>query len=95
MGKKRKILQAFADGLDLPTQSLPGLPVAELWGDGRVLIENHRGITQYSREEIQVKVSYGELTICGSSMELTMMTGEQLLITGKIDEIKVTRRRKC
>ncbi len=95
MGKKETILQHVADHMDLPTESLPGLPVAELWGDRRVLVEHHRGILQYSGEQILVKVSYGQLRVCGACLEISLMTKDQLLISGRIDGIEVIRRGKC
>ena len=92
MGKKQKLLQHLADGMDLPTEPLPGIPVLEVWGDGRVLIENHFGIVHYSREQILVKLAYGQVRICGCGMELTLMTKERLIITGRIDGLTLIRR---
>ncbi len=73
---------------------LPGLPVLELAGDRRVLIENHLSITEYGRERICIRVKYGMISICGSCMELKQMRKDQLVITGKIDNISLMRR-KC
>lgn len=95
MGRKQRLLQNMADHMDLPTESLPGLPIAELWGEGRVLVEHHRGILQYSREQITVKVSYGQLRICGCNLEVTLMTRDQLLVSGRVDGVAVIRRGKC
>ena len=50
MGKGRMILQRLADGADLSAEPLPGQPIVEIAGDRRVLIENHFGVKEYSRE---------------------------------------------
>lgn len=93
MKQRRSILQAITEGADLPAEPLPGMPLVELAGDRRVLIENHHGVTEYGREKIQVQVRYGQLCICGAGLELARMTKEQLVICGRIDSVSLVRRR--
>ena len=92
MGKGRYFLERLADGVDLPSEPLPGQPIVEIAGDRRVLIENHFGVKEYSRERIGVKVKYGVVTVCGCGLELIRMTKEQLVISGRIDGVTLARR---
>lgn len=92
MVHNKQWLQRIADGMELDGEMLPGVPVVELAGDGRVLIERHGGVTEYSRERIGVKVRYGTVCVCGCGLELTRMTREQLVISGRIDCIQIHRR---
>lgn len=87
-------MQRLTDQMDLTGEPLPGVPVVELAGDRRVLIERHGGVTQYSREKICVKVRYGLVQVCGCGMELTRMTREQLVISGRIDSVHLLRRER-
>lgn len=87
-------MQRLTDQMDLSGEPLPGVPVVELAGDRRVLIERHGGVTQYSREKICVKVRYGLVQVCGCGMELTRMTREQLVISGRIDSVHLLRRER-
>lgn len=87
-------MQRLADGADLSGETLPGVPVVELAGDRRVLIERHGGVTEYSRERIRVKVCFGQVCICGCALELTRMTRDQLVISGRIDGVQLLRRGK-
>lgn len=80
--------------LDLPGESLPGQVLVEIAGDSRVLIEQHRGVREYSREKIGVKVRYGLVQVCGSGLELRCMTREQLVISGRIDSVTLKRRER-
>lgn len=82
----------LADGADLSGEPLPGMPIVEIAGECRVLIERHGGVTEYSRERISVKVRYGTVTVCGCGLELTRMTKEQLVISGRIDSVQLQRR---
>lgn len=78
--------------MDLPGESLPGQVLVEITGENRVLIENHRGVREYSRERIGVKVKYGLIQVCGSCLELRCMTKDQLVISGRIDGVLLKRR---
>lgn len=68
------------------------LPLIELAGDKRVLIENHMGVLAYSNDEIQIKVSYGKVTVSGNNLRFMQMNGEQLVIKGCIENIQLFRR---
>ena len=85
-------MERLAEDLDLPGETVPGQPLIELAGDRRVLIEHHRGITQYCREEICVKVSYGHVHIRGCGLEVSRMTAQLMVISGQIDCITLVRR---
>lgn len=88
MKERKGILQQIVE----TGEQIPGLPVLELAGDRRVLIENHCGVKEYSRERICVGVKYGVVCVCGSGLELSCMTKEQLVICGRIDAIALHRR---
>lgn len=92
--KRTDVWERLSDHADLPGETAPGMPVVELAGDRRVLIEHHKGVTSYSAAEIGVRVSYGEVVVRGECLELTRMTKEQLIITGCIQGIALCRRRR-
>lgn len=68
------------------------LPLVEIAGDKRILVENHLGVVGYSTEEIQIKVSYGVLCITGCGLKFTQIQREQLVINGRIDTVMLLRR---
>ena len=86
-------LQHLADRTELESEALPGLPILEIAGDRRVLIERHSGVVEYGPERIRVRVAYGTVCITGCSLELVRMTDRQLVIGGRIDS--VCRQRGC
>lgn len=71
---------------------LSKIPLVELAGDQRVLIENHLGVLSYSLVEIQVKVAYGKLSLSGSDLKIMQLGREQMVIMGRIDTIQLCRR---
>jgi sporulation protein YqfC len=72
-------------------EPIPGLPLVEIAGQNRVLIENHRGVCCYDRNQIRVRVSYGELSVLGYSLQLIHMSKDTVVITGRIDSICLHR----
>lgn len=91
---KKYWAERLADSTDLSAEPMPGVPVVELAGDRRVLIERHGGVTEYSSDRICIKVRYGIVCICGCGLELTCMTREQMVVTGRIDCVQLQRRKK-
>ena len=65
------------------------IPIAELCGRNRVLIENHMGVLSYGIHEIRIKVNFGSLQVTGSDLKLMELCKEQLVIIGQIDALMV------
>jgi len=91
MKQRRSVWQRICQNSELLSQPLPTVPLVELAGDRRLLIEHHHGVTEYGPERICVQVQYGLLCVNGSGMELAQMTANHLVITGCIDSIVLLR----
>jgi len=92
MEKKGSILERLTIAADLPDESVPGMPLVEIAGCGRVLVENHLGVTEYGPNQIRVRVKYGDVCVCGNRLELSRMTKGQLIIRGRVESISLNRR---
>ena len=92
MGKGSRFLEQLTQSADMSGECLPGQSRLELLGDNRVLIERHRGVQEYSRERIGIKMRYGQVVVCGCGLEMIHMTRDQLVIRGRIDCITLHRR---
>ena len=90
-GKKTGIGQFVPDRM-LDGGLLPGIPLVEISGDCRVLIEHHQGVVAYGCQEICVRVRYGVVSVCGCGLNLARMTKEQLVICGRIDSVRLIKR---
>lgn len=83
----RKLVQSAG----VADEPLPGVPLVEVYGDRRVLIENHSGVTQYDTDCICVKVKFGQICIIGSELCMARMTKGQLIVTGCISQVQLKR----
>lgn len=89
---RRGWIERLAQQADLHGEALPGQPLLELFGESRVLVEHHQGVTEYGREKIMIQVRFGCICINGLDLELTCMSAEQLVITGRIFSVNLLRR---
>lgn len=73
--------------LDLSGEAPPGVPIIEIIGNSRILIENQVGICNYCKSSVVVKFRHGIICITGDNLELQKMNQNQLVITGSIFEL--------
>lgn len=73
---------------DLQDECIPGLPLIEIAGNVRVLIENHCGVTEYGKQRIVAQTKVNLVAVEGEGLELTKMSSEQLIISGKIFSVE-------
>ena len=92
MAQRERLVERVARSTDLNMDIFPGESLVELVGEHRALIENHKGVIQYSRTEIVIKVKFGCICIRGNGLELLQMTKERLVIGGCIDGVHLSRR---
>lgn len=68
-------------------EQICNVPLMEIYGHRRVLVENHQGIESYDSNRILVKVKGGCIQICGEALELSRMSKEKVVVTGRINSI--------
>ena len=91
--KQRKLdAKDFWNTLNQKTDLLPGLPILEIAGPNRILIENHRGVIAYSPCQVTVRVQFGTYNIYGCNLRIAKMGKDQLVIQGNIDNVQLSRR---
>lgn len=92
MKDKQAWVDHLASAADLQEEPIPVLPLIEICGDRRVLVEHHRGVTEYGENQIGIKVKYGTVCVTGQKLALSHMTRERLIVTGRIDGVRLVRR---
>jgi len=75
--------------LDLPGGIAAGVPVMELTGNRRLVVEQHRGILSYSTELVEVNTGPLVVRISGAGLQLVAMTETDLRIDGRIDAVEL------
>ena len=75
--------------VDVMDEPMPMLPLVEIAGRGRVVVEDQRGVAGYGCNCIRIKVKFGCICVEGSNLELSQMTKGQLVICGCIEAVRL------
>ncbi len=87
MKKKSCVVPGIADRLELPEEALGAPPRLTVSAGRRALIENHRGILEYSPERITVTFGREQLSLFGRELRIVAMNRRELLIRGQLQDV--------
>lgn len=73
--------------LDIPKEVSGPEPKLTLIGFEEIFIENYKGILEYEDFYIKLNTHIGIININGFNMRLKQITNEDIIITGKIENI--------
>lgn len=84
MKKKQSLSVWLCRVLDIQAESFSKAPRITLSGDGRVLVEGHRGLLEYGAEQVTAARAGGRIQIKGEGLNLVAMNKRELLVSGQI-----------
>ena len=87
MSKKGR-MQRLAGLLELPQDIVLDLPRITMLGNIQMLIENYKGIIEYTPILVRIRLKQGEIVISGSDLVLGNLQAEQILLEGTLSEIR-------
>ena len=67
------------------------LPLVEICGRSRVLIENYNSVQGYTEQQIIIKVCFGSIRIQGNKMKIRKLSKEKMVVSGEIDAVVLHR----
>lgn len=88
MQRHKNSLQKLAGLLDIPQDIVLDLPRITMLGNKQLLIENHKGIIEYTPSLVRIKLSQGELIVRGADLTLGNLQVEQILVEGTVRDIQ-------
>ncbi len=81
----------ISEALEIPKDILLDLPKVTFIGNLQVNIENHKGIVEYSDDNIRIKIKDGILKVSGMDLVIKTIVTEEIIISGKIASIDFFR----
>ena len=84
-----KIRGKLPEILGIPDQTLPGVPIIEIFGDTRVLIEGRCTVVQYDITCIRLQNTCGTVCVTGNGLKMAELSMMQTIITGCIDNVSI------
>ena len=73
--------------LDIPREVSSKVPKITVTGFDEVLIENFKGILEYEDFFARISTHIGNININGFNLKLSQMTEDDILVSGKIENI--------
>ena len=89
MGKsnKKQVKKQMVEALELPKDLFFGAVILTITGREEAIVENYKGILEYSNEKIRLQTKTCKLLLCGKNLKIDYYTNEEMKITGYIDQI--------
>ncbi|KAB2952283.1 sporulation protein YqfC [Heliorestis acidaminivorans] len=84
---KERLQKALSGFLEMPKDVLMDYPKLTMIGNVQLVLENHRGIVEYSEEKMRILVTGGQVEIRGQQLILKTILPEELVVEGRIKEV--------
>lgn len=88
LDRARGLERAVTDFLELPADAALDLPRLTLWGNKRLVLENHRGVSEYLPELVRLKLTNGELEVRGTGLLLREIKADVIALEGRIISLR-------
>lgn len=79
-----ELTNKIEEKLSLPSEAITNTPLVEIRGKRSVCIENHRGIKEYTEDEVKVHVKRGQISIQGNVLKISCMNHRRIEVCGNI-----------
>lgn len=88
MKKIRELPGELAEKMHIPGEIMPAAGIITVTGGRHALVQDHRGIVEYSEERIVLALKRGKLNLTGADLQLKAMNGGELVIMGRIHNVE-------
>lgn len=85
---RKRLAHKLTDVFEIPKDVVLDLPRITVVGDAQVVIENHRGVIEYSRQKVRINTTLGELLVAGAGLVIANILTEQIVIEGKVAKLE-------
>lgn len=73
--------------LDIPREVISNVPKITITAFDEILIENFKGILEYEDYFVRISTNIGNVNINGFNLKLNQMTDNDILVTGRIENL--------
>lgn len=92
--KKSRWKKFVATHLEIPEDIYLNIPKITIQGRNRMIIENHRGVIQYTLKSIRVNTPLGVIQVNGKNFELQNFGRDDVVVVGDIDSFEYLSERE-
>lgn len=88
MQRKSGLRDRLVSLLELPGDAMLDIARITLVGDRELVVENHRGLLEYTPSRVVLAVPEGQLAIDGEGLSIGAISAEQVILAGKIQALR-------
>lgn len=78
----------MVESLELPKDLMYGASIVTITGRREVLIENYKGILEYTEDYIKIQTKNAKLTVYGKQLSIEYYTNEDMKVVGFVKSIE-------
>lgn len=86
--KLKSVKENMVESLELPKDLMYGASIVTITGRREVLIENYKGILEYTEDYIKIQAKNVKLTVYGKQLSIEYYTSEDMKVIGFIKSIE-------
>ncbi|HEY8362643.1 MAG TPA: sporulation protein YqfC [Tissierellaceae bacterium] len=79
----------ISEALELPRDIIMDFPKLTMIGDREASLLNHKGIIEYSSNNVRINTKIGVFKITGENLEIKTILSEEIIVVGKIENIEI------
>lgn len=91
MKNKSFLRETLVNKLDMPAEIIYDVPLIKIIGTGEIIVENHKGIVEYTNEMIRLSSSIGIIVIRGSGILINKIDESIIDIEGEILSVEYVK----
>ncbi|UTR09355.1 MULTISPECIES: sporulation protein YqfC [Evansella] len=89
---KKRVRRWMTEQMDLPADVMMDLPRITMIGNFHIYIENHKGVIRFTREELRLRLTEGELLVSGNAFVIKNILPEEILLEGEIQDVRFIKK---
>lgn len=83
----KSLSERFAEAIEMPKDVIASCSKITAYNDNQIIVENYKGIFEYTAEKIRIKTCSGILYISGSGLSIRAVTDTDILIEGTFNNV--------
>lgn len=86
-GEKQSLREKIADSFEASKEIVLDVPKIVMIGNREAVIENYKGISEYTPQRIVLEANPRSVRITGEELEIKSVTQEMIFVAGVIDSM--------
>jgi len=78
----------MSDALGVPVDIALNMPRMSFEGNARLVLDNHRGLVEYTPSHLQIDTPAGQIDIAGRRLRIRGISREQIVADGWFDRVE-------